>query len=181
MDDISLIKAIAKKDNRAFKSLVERYQHMVINLAYKFTQNKQDSEDLAQDVFFTVWKEAKNYRGQAQASTWIYRITTNKSLNFIRKYKKEKLSVSDDNLSQTPAPGSSIPDRVMEADENKKMFYKALDQLPPKLRTPFILIKLEEFSYKQIADQLGLSVSNIETRIHRAKKLLQKILIKIME
>jgi RNA polymerase sigma-70 factor, ECF subfamily len=181
MDDISLIKAIAKKDNHAFKMLVERYQHMVVNLAFKFTQNKQDSEDLAQEVFFTVWKEAKTYRGQAQISTWIYRITTNKALNFLRKHKKEKLSVSDESLGQISAKESSVPDRVLEAVESKKILYDALEQLPEKLRIPFMFNKLDGLSYKDIANQMGLSVSNIETRIHRAKKQLQNILLKILE
>lgn len=181
MDDIQLITAIAEKDNNAFRTLVERYQRVVINLAYKFTHNHQDAEDIAQEVFFAVWKQAKKFRGESAASTWIHRITVNHSLNYLRKHKREKSELPDDKLMHKAAPGSGNPDRVMESKYNKEIFYKALESLPEKYRIPFVLNKLEGMSYKEVAETLRISVPNVESRIHRAKRAMQEALIKILE
>ena len=181
MDDQTIIRAIASKDNQAFRQLVERYQKIVANLAYKFTRNNQDAEDIAQEVFFTVWKEAGKFRGEASISTWLYRITSNKALNHLRKHKRDKQAASEDELAHIPDSSAKTPEGMMEQAENQKIFHKALDELPERQRIPFMLNKLEGMSYKQIADTLKISVANVEARIHRAKKALQKILIKQME
>ncbi len=180
MDDNQLIAAIAKKDNQAFKTLIDNYQRTVINLAYKFTHNHQDAEDIAQEVFFTVWKKAKKFRGESALSTWIHRITVNTSLNFLRKHKREKSDLPEERLMQEPAPGSRNPDQIMESEYNKEIFYKALEDLPEKYRIPFVLNKLEGMSYKEVAETLRISVPNVETRIHRAKKAMQESLIKFL-
>jgi RNA polymerase sigma-70 factor (family 1) len=181
MDDQTIIRAIASKDNQAFRQLVEQYQNMVANLAYKFTRNKQDAEDIAQEVFFTVWKEAGKFRGEASISTWLYRITSNKALNYLRKHKRDKQTTSEDELAHKPDSSAKTPEGVMEQSENQKILYLALDELPEKYRIPFILNKLEGMPYRRIADTLKISIANVETRIYRAKKALQKILIKQME
>ncbi len=181
MDDQTIIRAIASKDNQVFRQLVERYQKMVANLAYKFTRNRQDAEDIAQEVFFSVWKEAGKFRGEASISTWLYRVTSNKALNYLRKHKRDRQSASEDELTYKPDSSAKTPEGIMERSENQKILYKALDELPERQRIPFILNKLEGMSYKQIADTLKISIANVETRIHRAKKALQKILIKYLE
>jgi len=181
MDDQSLIKAVAAGDNQAFKKLVMLYQQMVANLAFKFVHNAQDAEDIAQDVFFTIWKKAGTFRRESSLSTWIYRITSNRALNFLRKHKHDMQSFSGDELIRKADSDEKKPDNLLEQAENRRIFYMALDKLPEKQRIPFMLNKLEGMSYKQIAENLKLSVANVEARIHRAKKSLQRILIKYME
>lgn len=178
MNDLDLIKAVAQKDNNAFRLLVNRHQQKVVSLAYRFTRNRQDAEDIAQDVFFTIWKKAKKFKGDSALSTWVHRITVNTSLNFIRKHKREKSDYGDEILTSETAPEASNPDQALESKQNKKILYEALDELPEKYRIPLILNKLEGLSYKEVAETLKLSVPNIETRIHRARKALQEILLK---
>ncbi len=180
MNDPELIKAVGQKDNSAFRMLVNRHQQKVVSLALRFTRNRQDAEDIAQDVFFTIWKKAKKFKGDSALSTWIHRITVNTSLNFLRKHKRDKPDYGDERLASEAAPASSSPDKSLESEQNKQMLYDALEELPEKYRIPLILNKLEGLSYKEVAETLNLSVPNIETRIHRARKALQEILIKKM-
>ncbi|HEQ98007.1 MAG TPA: RNA polymerase sigma-70 factor [candidate division Zixibacteria bacterium] len=178
MNDLDLIRAVAQKDNNAFRMLVNRHQQKVVSLAYNFTRNRQDAEDIAQDVFFTIWKKARKFKGDSALSTWIHRITVNTSLNFLRKHKRERSDYGDEMLALEAAPGSSSPEKALESEQNKRILYEALDELPEKYRIPFMLNKLEGLSYKEVAETLKLSVPNIETRIHRARKALQEILLK---
>jgi RNA polymerase sigma-70 factor (ECF subfamily) len=180
MNDTELIKAVGQKDNNAFRMLVNRHQQKVVSLAFRFTRNRQDAEDIAQDVFFTVWKKARKFKGDSALSTWIHRITVNTSLNFLRKNKRDKSDYGDEKLAAKAAPESENPDKSLESAQNKKMLYDALEELPEKYRIPLILNKLEGLSYKEVAETLNLSLANIETRIHRGRKALQKILIKKM-
>lgn len=181
MKDSELLEAIASQDSKAFRQLVDRHQNQVMGLAYKFTRNSQDAEDIAQEVFLNIWKKAKKYRGESQVSTWIYRITVNTSLNYLRKHKRDKDAVSDEHLDGVADSAASQPDKTFEAEANKKMFYEALERLPEKLRVPFVLNKIEGLSYKQVADTLKISLANVESRIFRAKKNLQNILAELLK
>ena len=181
MKDSELLEAIASQDSKAFRQLVDRHQNRIIGLAYKFTRNGQDAEDIAQEVFLNIWKKAKKYRGESQVSTWIYRITVNTSLNYLRKHKRDKDAVSDEHLAGLPDSPASRPDTTFETETNKRIFYEALEKLPEKLRVPFVLNKIEGLSYKQVADTLKISLPNVESRIFRAKKNLQNILAEMLK
>ena len=181
MKDYELLEAIASQDSKAFRQLVDRHQNQVIGLAYKFTRNNQDAEDIAQEVFLNIWKKAKKYRGESQVSTWIYRITVNTSLNYLRKHKRDKDAVSEEHLAGIPDSASKQPDQALETATNKKIFYDALAELPEKLRVPFVLNKIEGLSYKQVAETLKISLPNVESRIFRAKKNLQIILSELLK
>ena len=88
MDEQELIKKIAQKDHLAFKWFVERYQSLVLNTCFNIIRNRQDAEDIAQDVFLQVYKFAANFRQESKITTWLYRIAINRSLNFKRGNKK---------------------------------------------------------------------------------------------
>jgi RNA polymerase sigma-70 factor (ECF subfamily) len=178
MDDRELLQKVARKDNRAFRSLVDKYQNTVAGLAWRFVRNHQDTEDIAQEVFFNIWQKASKFRGDSDPATWIYRITVNTSLNFLRSRKKDNKLVSNDQIQAERVESGNDPDRTLRISEETKILYQALDELPDKLRIPFILNKMEDMSYQQVADTLKISLSNVQTRIHRAKKRLQEILIK---
>jgi RNA polymerase sigma-70 factor (ECF subfamily) len=178
MTEYNLIQKVAKKDSVAFRKLVENHQSRVVSLAFRFARNRQDAEDIAQEVFLNIWKKAGKFRGDADPSTWIYRITVNTALNYLRSRKKDDKLVSEEALQYETASPNDQPDHILDASNNSETLYEALDELPEKLRIPFMLNKMEELSYQQVADTLKLSLSNVQTRIFRAKKKLQEILVK---
>ncbi|WP_321290441.1 RNA polymerase sigma factor [uncultured Sunxiuqinia sp.] len=184
MDEEQLIQAIQTGDERAFKQLVEKYQLLVVNTCKSFVHNMHDAEDISQDVFIEVFNSAYKFRGESKLSTWIYRITVNKSLNFIRDHKKQSLFQSIGNTLFGTSQSLDVransyadrPDFQAENNERKANLYQAIDALPERQRIAFNLSKFEDLSYREVADVMQLSVSSVESLIHRAKLNLQKSL-----
>lgn len=185
MNDKELIQKIASKDQGAFKVLVDRYQTLVINTCYNFLGNRQDAEDVAQEVFFQVYKSAQTFRREAKISTWLYRIAVNRSLNFIRDKKRSGwlknlsslLEGERQEVVEVPASDSDRPDVALEEKERNVVVQRAIDSLPDKQRAAFVLHKYEGLSYKEITEILHRSLSSVESLIHRAKSNLQRKLI----
>ena len=146
-----------------------------------------DAEDIAQDVFVDVFRNIDRFRGESSLSTWILRIAHNKSLNYIRDNRKPgtipmESSGSERSIEETmPGKDSDRPDRSLEIDRNAAILYNAIAELPEKLGKPFSLHKLDGMSYESIAEFLGISLSAVESRIHRAKHHLRKTIIRKLE
>ncbi len=185
IDDKELVQQIKAKDHVAFKALVDRYQALVINTCYHFLGNRQDAEDVAQEVFLQVYKSAREFRQEARLSTWLYRIAVNRSLNFIRDSKRYRwlknlsslLDDQSDRINDVPASDSDRPDVALEEKERSLVVQKAIDSLPVKQKAAFVLHKYEGLSYQEIADIMQRSLSSVESLIHRAKANLQRKLI----
>ena len=185
MDETQLIKGIQQGDRNAFQILVENYQRMVVNTCLGIVHNRADAEDLAQDVFIEIFRTAENFRGDSKISTWLYRIATNRSLNFIRNNKRKRFFQSIEEafiggrnrISEISENLSDQPDRNITDQQRADMLHRAIDQLPKKQRTAFTLNKYEELPYQQIAEIMEISLASVETLIHRAKKSLQKQLL----
>ena len=188
MNDKELIQKIAAKDHSAFKALVDRYQVLVINTCYNLLGNRDDAEDVAQEVFFQVYKSAKKFRQEAKLSTWLYRIAVNRSLNFIR-YNKRSLwlksltSLLEDDSEQVtdvPASDSDRPDVALEKKERNVIVQKAIDSLPEKQRAAFVLHTYEGLPHQEITEIMQRSLSSVESLIHRAKLNLQRKLVRYL-
>jgi len=185
MNDRELIGKIAAKDHNAFKALVDQYQALVINTCYNLLANRDDAEDVAQEVFFQVYKSAKNFRQEAKISTWLYRIAVNRSLNFIRDNKRlgwlrslsSLLEGERQRVTDVPASNSDQPDVALEKKEQNVLVQKAIDSLPDKQKAAFVLHKYEGLSYQEIAEVMQRSLSSVESLIYRAKSNLQRKLI----
>lgn len=189
MNDKELIQKIAAKDHGAFKVLVDYYQALVINTCYDLLGNRQDAEDVAQEVFLQVYKSAKQFRQEAKLSTWLYRIAVNRSLNFVRDNKrfrwlKRLSSLLEDEgqrAEEVPASDSDRPDVELEKKERNVIVQKAIDSLPGEQRAAFVLHTYEGLSYQEIAEVLNLSLSSAGSLIHRAKLNLQKKLFRYLK
>jgi len=179
--DYELIKKVTQKDLKAFEVLVHRYKRMVINVCFRLTGDRENAEDVAQEVFFRVYQKARTFRGKSKLSTWIYRIAVNRSLNHNRKQgsfvQKRSTSADTEILEKMPAPHHNSPDTIFANKEDRQLINKALDSLPEKQRTAFILHHWEGLSYQEIAEILKSSLSAVESRIHRAKNSLKKVLL----
>lgn len=185
MTDQELILKIGNRDHLALKELVDQYQDVVLNTCYNLIGNRQDAEDVTQDVFFQIYRSISQFRQESKLSTWIYRIAVNRSLNFIRDQKRFRWikSISslleDENriVSDAPAPDSMRPDVTLAKKEQELMIRKAIDSLPVKQKAAFVLHAYETLSYGEIAEIMNCSHSSVESLIHRAKLNLQNKLV----
>ena len=186
MDDNKLVeKIISDQSQDAFKELVVKYQNMVINTCYGFVHNYDDAQDIAQEVFVEVHRSIKKFRQESKFSTWLYRISANKSINYIRDHKKNKWLFNLDLLFEKDDENperiglEESPQEILEKDEKSDILYNAIDSLPENQKMAFTLYKYDDLSYKEIGEVMDLSLSSVESLMFRAKKNLQKKLISI--
>jgi RNA polymerase sigma-70 factor, ECF subfamily len=184
MTDQELIEGLTRKERAAIHFLVNKYQRQVIKTAHYFLQNMEEAEDLSQEIFIDILNAAPGFRKSASVSTWIYRITVNKSLNQVKKIKRrnfiQRMSNilkydAEEKIDRTePSSGSETP---IEQKEDHRILENAIGQLSDNQRIAFILSKYDDLSYQEIADIMNLSISSVESLLHRAKINLQKKLI----
>jgi RNA polymerase sigma-70 factor (ECF subfamily) len=173
----SLEKNRVTSSEELFRALVAEHQDMVLNTCYRFVMNREDAEDLAQDVFVEVHRSLQNFREESKLSTWIYRIAVTKSLDHLRRVKRKKRFSSlrriigiDDPAEELPSSPGDNPEQALAGKERTAMLQQALNTLPDNQKTAFLLSKQDGYSNSDIADILGTSVSAVESLIHRAKK-----------
>ncbi len=183
MTDRELLQGITQRDQAAFRLLVENHQQLVIRTCYSLVHDLEDAQDLAQEVFIEILKSASSFRGAAKLSSWIYRIAVNKSLNHLKSTRRRKaftlFSFQDKGgLSKEEEidglNSSAGGDSVMEEKELKEALHVAINRLPVNQKIAFTLHNYEELPYKEIAEVMNLSLSSVESLIHRAKLNLQK-------
>ena len=185
MTDQEIIQGLKNRDETAFKEFVDKYQYMVLNVSNNFVHNKEDAMDIAQEVFIKVYDSVDSFRGQSKLSTWLYKITVNKSLNYIRNKKRRNifssLDVLFENQNNNPvenmAEDQENSQEKMESEERKDILLKAIEELPQKQKTALTLNKLEGLPYKEIAGIMDISVTETGVLINRARKKLQKKLV----
>lgn len=170
----------------SFDELYKKYAENILNLAYKMTGKEEVARDLTQDIFLKVYQNLSSFKGQSQIYTWLYRISLNHIINYLKKEKRQRwVELMDTKMSEALGdeeiePTFNLhsnpisPDKEIEKSEREKIVWNIILKLPVKQRVPFVLHRYEGLSYKEIADQLKLSLSNVESRIHRAKKILIK-------
>ncbi len=178
--DAELIQQVAQGDENAFEQLVKKYEHAVFNIIYRHIGNYTDVEDLAQEVFIKVWRHAKSFRGESKFSTWLYRIVVNHCLNYRSKHKQTPVSL-DEMVEKEKIPESLIVEVDFERRQKAKIVRRAVDELPERQRIALILSKFEGKSYKEIAQIMGVSLSEVESLIFRAKETLKKKLLLLKE
>ncbi len=186
ISDNDLIKGIRENNEDAFRLLVERYQDMVFRTCYGFLKFKEDAEDVTQEVFIKVYRKIKEFRGDSELSTWLYRIAINMSINALRKNKRRMIFQSFEGLfnysnSKITNGISYEPstEEIFERKQKEMLINKAIHSLPLKQKTAFILHKYDELPQQEIAIIMQTSISAVESLIHRAKQSLQKKLISI--
>lgn len=191
MADEELIDRILGGERESFRILVQRYHTKVINICIGLVHNYQDAEDIAQDVFIEIFQSLGRFRRQSTLYTWIYRIAVNKSINFLRKAKLRRYAGSLEKMFFSPSgtsqkiemhPASDCtPTEILVNKEKALALHQAIDSLPLNQRIAFTLHKYEDLSYKDVAETMELSLSAVESLIHRAKLNLQRKLINFKE
>ena len=166
--DGEIIEAVAAGDDQAFATLYNRYSARVYNTAISYTKNAEEAEEITQDVFVKIYRNAANFRSQASLSTWIYRIVVNTALNHLKK--KNRFTLFRSSLSNTQNVDFEHPGVLMEHKENAALLYKAIDCLPDSQKTAFILSYIEELPRQEVADIMETSLKAVESLLQRAKK-----------
>jgi len=185
MDEKNLVKQILTGDENAFLLMIRQNKERVLNVCYRFVQNNEDAEDIAQEVFIEVYKSIKKFNFKSKLSTWIYKITINKCIDFLR-IKKRKEHISDFisifskefHYISRILQSSENPQKNLESEEANMIIIKALKQLPENQRIALTLIKLDNLSYKETSEIMELSIGAVEALMIRAKKNLKKYLEK---
>jgi RNA polymerase sigma-70 factor (ECF subfamily) len=185
MTDQEIVKGIQNGKEKAFKELVENNQEMIINVCNSFVHNKDDSMDIAQEVFIKAYHSIDKFHGKSKISSWLYRIAVNKSLNFIRDRKRKNIFNSLDLLfenstefSENLEDNSENTQESIENEETREILKHSISELPKKQQTALVLNKYEELSYKEIAEIMNITLSETGVLINRAKKKLQGKLTK---
>ena len=182
MNDSELIKLILDGDRDRFRILVEQHQQMVFRTCMGFVHNREDAEDLAQDVFVQAYRSLSGFKGESAFSTWIYRIAVNASLNKIRKSSRNSVFQRLDTLFgqernkelSLPLDSPENPEEILIREEHAVLIRKALDSLPDNQKTAVILSKYDDLPQKEIAEIMNLTEGAVEALLQRAKKNLRE-------
>jgi RNA polymerase sigma factor (sigma-70 family) len=183
MTEPELIEGILRRDRTAFQYLVNQYQKQVIKTACYFVGNMEDAEDLSQEIFIEIINAMNSFKMSSSLSTWIYRITVNKSLNMVKKKQRQGIMVRIESFFRHPSEhftGSELEPSTSAAEFEQKekhdLLHAAIRRLPENQRIAFVLCKFDDQSYKQIAEIMKIGLPAVESLIHRAKLNLQKYL-----
>lgn len=179
-----LIRRLKDRDERAFSELIEEQGDRVFNLCFRMLGNRQEAEDLAQEVFITVFKSVDSFRGDSKLSTWLYRIASNLSKNRIkylaRRHERSKVEF-DEGVDRNAASDSLTspkqekrPDENMEGQQLEQIMQKAISELEEEHRILIVLRDIEELSYEEICEITELAEGTVKSRLHRARLALRK-------
>ena len=184
MNESELILGLRNGEETAFKFLVDTYQDRVYNTAMGIVQNAEDAEDVAQEVFIQVFRSIHSFKAESKLSTWIYRITTTRSLDLLRTRKSKKRFgilqrlFGDNDEASFEIPDFHHPGVALDQKENAARLFRAISQLPDNQKTAFTLHKLEDLSYQEVSEIMKTTIGAVESLMHRAKQNLRKILEK---
>jgi RNA polymerase sigma-70 factor (ECF subfamily) len=169
-------------EEQSFKLVYESHKRLVYNLALNYTQNTADAQDITQEVFVKIYQNLKKHQDEkASLKTWIYRITINHSLDFLKARRTRKrfgflTSLFGNDSSEPIADAESYdhPGIALEDKEELTILFKIINTLPDNQKTVLILLKIDDRTQKEVAEIMGLSTKAVESLFQRAKQSLAK-------
>ncbi|MDI6845287.1 MAG: sigma-70 family RNA polymerase sigma factor [Candidatus Saccharicenans sp.] len=177
MDERQLVSLARKGDREAFSRLVQSYQNKVFSLAVNIVRNRETADDLAQEIFLKAYLSLPRFRFESEFGTWLYQIAINHIRDYLRKRKKEKNDLRLEDIPEPSLPEKEPGERLAELQEEerrKKLLWQKLEEMPEKYRLIISLRDIQGFSYEEIGKILKLSPGTVDSRLHRARRLLRK-------
>ncbi|MDF9409871.1 MULTISPECIES: sigma-70 family RNA polymerase sigma factor [Pelotomaculum] len=182
MDETSiLVKRAKENDLSAFEELVRIHQNKVYALCLKFSDSRDDAQDLAQDAFIQAYRALGSFRNEANFGTWLHRITVNICLNARRKNRNVHIYLDEPHQSESGgeirhevASGEGDPLRALEEKEFRGIVQAALQSLSPEHRAVLVLREIEGYSYEEVAEMLGCSLGTVKSRLSRAREVMRR-------
>jgi RNA polymerase sigma-70 factor (ECF subfamily) len=181
-EDAKLIHRALRGDQFAYKQLMKKYHDPIFNVIYRIVHDKQQVEDLTQETFVKAFASLKNFNEEYAFSTWLYKIATNSSIDYIRKKKLNTFSIDKPIAMEESDYSFELPDTTYQPDKNiiqkqqSKLIEDAIEKLPEKYKRVIILRHSEERDYAEIAKMLKLPIGTVKAHIFRARELLNKYL-----
>jgi len=176
MDEKDLVWRSKQGDEEAFGVLVKKYKTKVYHLAYSLTHNTQIADDLAQEVFIKSYFALDKFREKSEFGTWIYRIAVNHCMDFLRKKNRITQIPFENIIGKIPAQEDETLQEEKEQEEaqRRKVIHTAIQTLPDKYKVILSLRDIQDFSYNEITKILNISPGTVDSRLHRARKMLRK-------
>jgi len=185
MNDSEIIQSVLNGKHHNFRILVEKYQQKVFSVAMGFVHEKEDAEDITQEILLNAWKSLKFFRGNSSFSTWLHRIAVNACLNHTRKNKGTVLTrfssfFGYEGMRQVDIPlYEENPEEIIIKKEHSEWLQKALDSLSEKQHTAIVLSKYEDLSQREISEIMNITEGAVESLIQRARKNLREKLLSV--
>jgi RNA polymerase sigma-70 factor (ECF subfamily) len=178
----SLLKRLLNRDERAFRELVEAHRDRVFNITYRMLGDRAEAEDVAQEVFITVFKSIETFRQESKFSTWLYRVTVNHCKNRIKYLarrhdrKREELNETSEQVNGVAQPSlrAAQPDRALEGIQMEVLLQQAIASLEEEHKEVVILRDIEDLSIEEICEITNLPDGTVKSRLHRARLALRK-------
>ena len=180
MEEKVLVQRSQEGDEEAFAALVNKYKTKVFNLAFSLTRSRDTADDLAQEVFLKAYLSLPKFQLKSEFGTWLYRITVNHTKDYLRKKIKMK-EIHLDDFAVSQQEEVLVKEKKEDKEQKRKILYRILDQLPEKYRLILILRDVQGFSYEDLAKILKISPGTVDSRLHRARKMLRQKMMPFLE
>lgn len=173
--DLRLLEECRRGNARAFEALFRKYQSYVYNVSLGMLCNSEDAADVTQEAFLRLHRNLDSFRGDASFSTWLYRVAVNLCITELRRRGRHKHEFLDDLAHDENSPlheeMGPDPNDVVLLQEQQRVVQQVMRTLPPDYRAVMVLRHFQQLAYEEIADVLGLSLSQVKTRLFRARKM----------
>jgi len=182
-----LVSSLKEGQEEAFRVLIRRYQGKLFGIAYGITLDREESQDIVQDVFLKVYRSIHKFRGESSLSTWLYRFTVNTCLNWQRRWKRRfrwhhrSLERDDAGASSELRTDDHDSEKLYEQKELERRMWDNLKTLPEEARAVFVLKEVEGLSYDEIAETLNIKKGTVSSRLFYVRKKLREALGEYLE
>ena len=179
MTEQELVRAAAGGDTEAFERLVRTYENKIYHLALRMCGSADEAADIAQEAFLAAWRGLPSFRGDSGFATWLYRLTSNAAIDYLRRQKKQRgdMSLDDEELGLDAVDTGPGPQDAAERTEVRSVVAAGLQELSEGHRQVLVLREIQGLSYEEIADVLEVDLGTVKSRISRARSALRKILL----
>ena len=173
MTDYELVLACVEGDNASFAELLARYKNLVYSVALRMVSDKDEADDLAQEIFIKLYRNLEKYQPEYRFSTWTMKVATNHVIDHRRRKRAETLNIDD---VGDMADDSHTPEAAYIAKEQTEMLRGIIDDLPEMYKVPIVLYHQQGLSYTEISEITGEPLSKVKNRIFRGRKLLKDLI-----
>jgi RNA polymerase sigma factor (sigma-70 family) len=178
MTDQTLVSHVLQGDMQAFKRLIKQHERLVGFMVGKLVKNKEEHEEICQDVFIKVYDKLKDFNFESKLSTWVATIAYRHAINSVRKGKREMISIPEDDLSAKHFIQVESPESILIDADLDKFVLQLIDRLPGQYKILLTLYHVEGMSYQEIATITGMPEGTIKSYLFRARSLLKEVVEK---